>query len=153
MHGWAPSVIAAIGSPKTKGEDFLRIFFSPSLASQEAGHQFFKRIGIRQAHRDVDSTWATRNAQYDAIVRWGIPNHALLERLTAIAMPTFVVSGDSDPMILPRYSHLLAGLLPNARIKVYPDAAHGFLFQHHNEFASDVSDFLDEAPGPQDTHV
>lgn len=45
-------------------------------------------------------------------------------------------------MILPRYSRLLAGLLPDARIKIYPDAAHGFLFQHHQEFAADVEDFL-----------
>jgi hypothetical protein len=26
----------------------------------------------------------------------------------------------------------------------YPDAAHGFLFQHHTEFAADVGTFLDD---------
>src|SRR5215813_8415267 len=26
---------------------------------------------------------------------------------------------------------LAAGLLPDARITIYPDSAHGFLFQHH----------------------
>jgi pimeloyl-ACP methyl ester carboxylesterase len=57
----------------------------------------------------------------------------------------FVANGDSDPMILSRYSYLLAGLLPNARVKIYPDSAHGFLFQHHKEFASDVLAFLEEA--------
>ncbi|MEU3918249.1 hypothetical protein [Streptomyces sp. NPDC029004] len=46
-------------------------------------------------------------------------------------------------VILPRYSHLLAGLIPDAEIKIYPDAAHGFLFQHHEEFAEDVREFLD----------
>ena len=30
-------------------------------------------------------------------------------------MPVFVANGDSDPMILPRYSYLLAGLIPQAR--------------------------------------
>ena len=45
-------------------------------------------------------------------------------------------------MILPRYSHLLCGLLPRASVKIYPDSAHGFLFQHHAEFAADVGDFL-----------
>ena len=48
-------------------------------------------------------------------------------------------------MILPRYSYLLAGLLPNARLTIYPDSAHGFLFQHHSQFAADVHAFLDEA--------
>ena len=56
----------------------------------------------------------------------------------------FVANGDSDPMILPRYSYLLAGLLPDARLTIYPDSAHGFLFQHHSQFAADVNAFLDE---------
>jgi hypothetical protein len=37
-----------------------------------------------------------------------------------------------------RYSYLLAELIPQARVKLYPDAAHGFLFQHGEEFATDV---------------
>ena len=57
----------------------------------------------------------------------------------------FLANGDSDPMILPRYTHLLAGLLPDARMQIYPDSAHGFLFQHHAEFAADVHAFLEEA--------
>jgi pimeloyl-ACP methyl ester carboxylesterase len=28
------------------------------------------------------------------------------------------------------------------RAKIYPDAAHGFLWQHHAEFAADVTEFL-----------
>ncbi len=74
----------------------------------------------------------------------GIPNHALLQNVTALELPVFVANGDSDPMILPRYSYLLAGLLPDARITIYPDSAHGFLFQHHTEFAADVNAFLEE---------
>ncbi len=50
-------------------------------------------------------------------------------------------------MILPRYSYLLAGLIPHPRVKIYPDAAHGFLFQHHDEFATDVDTFLADASG------
>jgi hypothetical protein len=46
-------------------------------------------------------------------------------------------------MILPWYSHLVASLIPDAFVKLYPDAAHGFLFQHAGEFAGDVLKFLD----------
>ena len=56
--------------------------------------------------------------------------------------PPLAPNGDSDPMILPYCSHLLAGLIPQARVKIYPDSAHGFLFQHHAEFARDVDEFL-----------
>jgi len=70
------------------------------------------------------------------------PDQALLQRVTAIEMPVFVASGDSDPMILPHYSYLLAGLIPGAEVKIYPDSAHGFLFQHYECFAADVLAFL-----------
>jgi pimeloyl-ACP methyl ester carboxylesterase len=38
---------------------------------------------------------------------------------------------------------LLAGLIQGAQVKIYPDSAHGFLFQHNAEFAADVGEFLD----------
>jgi len=69
----------------------------------------------------------------------------LLQRLSCIEMPVFVANGDSDPIILPHYSYLLAGLIPQARVKIYPDSAHGFLFQHDTEFAGDVDEFLRES--------
>jgi pimeloyl-ACP methyl ester carboxylesterase len=144
MHGWAPEVIGAVGTPQTAPEKYLAVFFTASDPSNSAGRQTLQRIfGARKEDRDVSTTWATRLAQYDAVTRWGIPNHARLEELTALTMPVFVANGDSDPMILPKYSHLIAGLVPDATIKIYPDAAHGFLFQHHAEFAADVIAFLD----------
>jgi len=142
MHGWAPSVIGAIGTPQTSPEEYLGVFFAASAASQRAGKEALGRIYARTEDRDGTTTWATREAQYDAVCAWGIPEHAALERLTALEMPVFVANGDSDPMIRPHYSYLLAGLIPQARVKIYPDAAHGFLFQHHAEFAADVTDFL-----------
>ena len=45
-------------------------------------------------------------------------------------------------MILTKLSHLLAGLIPDAQIRIYPDAAHGFLFQYPTEGAADVNAFL-----------
>jgi pimeloyl-ACP methyl ester carboxylesterase len=147
MHGWAPGVIGAIGTPQTSLEAYLDVFFTRSAASRQAGQQALHRMYARTEDRDKATTWATREAQYDAVCTWGIPNHALLQRLSAIGMPVFVANGDSDPMILPRYSYLLAGLIPNTQVKIYPDSAHGFLFQHHAEFAADVEAFLAGASG------
>jgi pimeloyl-ACP methyl ester carboxylesterase len=144
MHGWAPEVIGAIGTPGTNPEGYLDVFFAPTDTSRDAGREAAGRIFGRTANRDQPTTWQTRQAQYDAICAWGIPNHALLQRVAAIELPVFVANGDSDPMILPRYSHLLAGLLPNAQVTIYPDSAHGFLFQHYAEFAADVHAFLEE---------
>ena len=145
MHGWAPQVIGAVGTPQTSPEGFLGVFFTGSPASRAAGQQALGRMSARTGDRDTPATWQTREAQYDAVCAWGIPDHALLQRLSCLQMPVFVANGDSDPMILPHYSHLLAGLIPQARVKIYPDAAHGFLFQHHAEFARDVDEFLRES--------
>jgi len=144
MHGWAPEVIDAVGAPEPTPQGYLDVFFAHTDTSREAGRQAAGRIFGRTTGRDEPTTWQTRQAQYDAVCAWGIPNHSLLQRVAAIDLPVFVANGDSDPMILPRYSHLLAGLLPNARITIYPDSAHGFLFQHHSRFAADVHLFLEE---------
>jgi pimeloyl-ACP methyl ester carboxylesterase len=144
MHGWAPEVIGAVGAPETSPQGYISVFFAPTATSREAGQQAAGRIFGRTTGRDEPTTWQTRQAQYDAVCTWGIPNHSLLERVSAIDLPVFVANGDSDPMILPRYSYLLAGLLPDARLTIYPDSAHGFLFQHHTQFAADVNAFLDE---------
>jgi pimeloyl-ACP methyl ester carboxylesterase len=144
MHGWASAVIDAIGGPEPTAQGVLEVFFTNTAAGQEAGANALSRIFSRATGRDQPTSWATRQAQYDAVCTWGIPNHALLERVSAIDVPVLVANGDSDPMVLPRYSYLLAGLLPNARVAIYPDSAHGFLFQHHADFATDVHAFLDE---------
>jgi pimeloyl-ACP methyl ester carboxylesterase len=145
MHGWAPEVIGAVGAPETSPQAYLEVFFAPTTTSREAGQQAAGRIFGRTTGQDEPTTWQTRQAQYDAVCGWGIPNHSLLLRVAAIDLPVFVANGDSDPMILPRYSHLLAGLLPDARLTIYPDSAHGFLFEHHSQFAADVHAFLEEA--------
>ena len=142
MHGWAPEVIGAIGTPHTSPQAYLEVFFTRSAASTQAGKEALRRVYARTEDRDTATTWATREAQYDAVCTWGIHDHSLLQRVSAIGMPVFVANGDSDPMILPHYSYLLAGLIPDARVKIYPDSAHGFLFQHHAEFAADVEAFL-----------
>ena len=144
MHGWAPAVIGAVGEPETSPQQYLEVFFSPSPSSRQAGQEVLGRIYARTQDRDAVTTWATREAQYDAVCTWGIPDHALLQRVSCLEMPVFVANGDSDPMILPHYSYLLAGLIPQARVKIYPDSAHGFLFQHHAEFAADVETFLSD---------
>jgi pimeloyl-ACP methyl ester carboxylesterase len=145
MHGWAPEVIGAVGEPEPNPQGYIDVFFAHTDSSREVGLQAAGRIFGRTTNQDAPTTWQTRQTQYDAVCAWGIPDHSLLQRVAAIELPVFIASGDSDPMILPRYSYLLAGLLPDARLTIYPDSAHGFLFQHHSQFAADVEAFLADA--------
>jgi pimeloyl-ACP methyl ester carboxylesterase len=40
-------------------------------------------------------------------------------------------------------SYDLANRLPNATLRIYPDAGHGGVFQYHNDFVAVVLNFLD----------
>ncbi len=39
MHGWAPEVIGAVGTPHTSPEAYLRVFFASSDSSLASGHR------------------------------------------------------------------------------------------------------------------
>ena len=118
------------------------MFFTPSAASREAGKQALQRMyatdrGPGRGDHLVHARGPVRRG-----LRLGNPRSRPAPAARAIGMPVFVANGDSDPMILPHFSYLLAGLIPQAQVKIYPDSAHGFLFQHHAEFAADVEAFL-----------
>ena len=140
MHGWRQD-IAAAARGESRPENLLYIMFAHTDTSQAKGREFLGRF-LERDDRDVPTSDAARDAQYDAIVDWGIPDHAALQRLTGIQSPTLVIQGDNDLMIPTMLSHLLAGLIPHGQIRIYPDAAHGFLFQYPSEVAAAVNTFL-----------
>jgi pimeloyl-ACP methyl ester carboxylesterase len=141
MHGWRDD-IAAAARGESKPENLLYIMFAHTETSQAKGVEFLGRFMERQEGRDAPTSDAARDAQYDAIVEWGIPDHAALQRLTGIKSPTLIIQGDGDLMIPTKLSHLMAGLIPDAQIRIYPDSAHGFLFQYPAEVAAEVNAFL-----------
>jgi pimeloyl-ACP methyl ester carboxylesterase len=144
MHGWRED-IAAAARGESRPENLLYIMFAHTQTSQSKGNEFLGRFAQRQDGRDAAVSDAARDAQYDAIVEWGIPDHAALQRLTGIESPTLVIEGDRDLMIPTKLSYLLAGLIPDTQVRIYPDAAHGFLFQYPSEVASEVGAFLSTA--------
>jgi pimeloyl-ACP methyl ester carboxylesterase len=107
--------------------------------------EFLGRISARTTDRDERADLAMRDAQLDAITRWGITEPSKLARLGAITQPTLVANGDNDPMMITQNSHLLAHHLPNAQLRIYPDAGHGFHDQYPKEFANHVNAFLNGA--------
>ena len=142
MHGFGDDVFPSAVRDEPGPEDLLALFFTGSESSIAKGWEFVGRIFKRTESRDGDTTLATRDAQLDAIHAWGIPDASRLNRLAGIRQAVLVANGDSDRMVPTKNSYLLAECLPDAQLKVYPDAAHGFLFQHPAEFATDVGAFL-----------
>ncbi|MEU6848029.1 alpha/beta hydrolase [Streptomyces sp. NPDC046716] len=142
MHGWRKDIETHARAEVPTGEDLLYIFFAHTETSQAKGVEFLGRFMARTEARDVPSSLASRDAQYDAVLEWGIPNHSALQRLTGIQCPTLILQGDDDLMIPTKGSYTLAGLIPDAQVRIYPDAAHASLFQYPAEVAKDVNTFL-----------
>lgn len=122
----------------------MQVFYSDTPASQEAGAASLGRIFGRQEGRDAEVSPEARKTQYyDAVLSWGARDWDAVERLTEIAQPTLIFQGDDDAMIATRASHTLAGLIPDARIVIYPDASHGAIFQYAPETVARTLEFLD----------
>jgi pimeloyl-ACP methyl ester carboxylesterase len=142
MHGWSVDVETVARAENNGPAELLWLFFNPTETSIERGRQFIARFTSRKAERDVPITAQSRDAQYDAIVEWGVPDKSELNRLSGIRQPTLVTNGDNDTMIPPINTRILAQHVPNATVRIFPDAGHGFLFQWPTEFARAVHDFL-----------
>jgi pimeloyl-ACP methyl ester carboxylesterase len=145
IHRWTDDVYALATPDSFDPDGFVRLFFSSSEEGRARGMEFLGRISSRTADPDEPADLAARDAQLAAITRWGIPEPSKLARLGAITQPTLVANGDDDPMMITENSHLLAHHLPNAQLRIYPDAGHGFLDQYPTEFADHVNAFLNGA--------
>ncbi len=142
MHGWTFDIERTANQANNGIEDILRIFFGVTETSRELGREYIKRIFSRMEVADKPNGPEVARAQYDAVVEWGIPDPSQLNRLAGIRQPTLVANGDNDLMIPTVNSQILADHLPDARLRIYPDAAHGFLFQYPRQFADLVTEFL-----------
>ena len=142
LHRWSDEVYGLATPDVPSAERFLKLFFSGSDDSRAKGMAYLQRATSRQEDRDADTDLACRDAQLAAITAWGIPDPSKLDRLAGITQPVFVAVGDNDEMMHTKNSQLLAERLPNARLRIYPDANHGFLNQYPELFGDHVNAFL-----------
>jgi pimeloyl-ACP methyl ester carboxylesterase len=142
IHRWSDDVYFHAAADEITPEHALNVFFSGSEESRAKGVEYLQRTQSRQTDRDAPTDLATRDAQLAAITAWGIPDPSNLDRLAAIIQPTFVAIGDHDTMMHTENSQLLARRLPNAHLRIYADANHGFLNQYPELFADHVKAFL-----------
>lgn len=85
---------------------------------------------------------ATVNAQGRAVDEWWAGQDAAGTRATDIAVPTLVADGTADRLDPVANSRLLANLIPGAKLQLYPDAGHAFLFQDQTDFVPLIQSFL-----------
>jgi pimeloyl-ACP methyl ester carboxylesterase len=124
---------------------WLRVHFTPSAVSQAAGRKFLMRFRLRAKDRDPEVTEKAALAQRTAIAEWSAKREHAWDYLKEIKQPTLVVNGRDDVIIYTINSYILQQNLPNAQLIIYPDSAHGSLYQYPELFVHHVSTFLSSA--------
>lgn len=147
--GGVPDAPAAPGKvweaafkPVNDAGDFLYLFFPETEAGIAAGREHLGRLG----HRTEPAGPMVTEAGFKAMVAaFGTfrGDEAIYPRLGELTLPILYANGVDDVMIHPFNSYAAAIKAPDARLVLYPQSGHGFLFQHHAWFARDVHQFLD----------
>jgi pimeloyl-ACP methyl ester carboxylesterase len=116
---------------------------------------FFQQILPRVFNADyLQRELPTLIQLFGGALQWGFDMEAILAqaqaamchdctaRLSEIASPTLVITGDSDLLIPPRNSELLASKIPRARLIKVPGGSHAFNFETPDVFNRHVLEFL-----------
>jgi pimeloyl-ACP methyl ester carboxylesterase len=87
-------------------------------------------------------------AQGQAALSWFHGDDPAGRETARITAPTLVADGTEDQLDATANARAIARLIPGAKLVLYPDAGHGFLFQEGASFAVTVGTFLSGAGGP-----
>ena len=116
------------------------LFFTETANGRSEARAFLKRLKERTEDRDKAISIPSFRAHLKAIHGWAVQQPT---DLAHIQQAVFVANGDHDRMVPSHNSADLARRLPNANLRIYPDAGHGGIFQYHAAFVPEALDFLD----------
>ncbi|HUR74266.1 MAG TPA: alpha/beta hydrolase [Sporichthya sp.] len=116
------------------------LFFTRTSNGKSAARAYLGRLKERKNDRDKAISLISFRRQLKAIHVWAKQHPS---DLSSIQQPVLVANGDQDLMVPSSNSVDLARRLPNSRLTLYPDAGHGGVFQHHEQFVDEVLAFLD----------
>ncbi len=143
-----PEAIAVATKPVNTDEDFLFLFFRDTPTSQAAGRAYLARLRARDDAFEALVSALTWDAMLTAANGVSTAETSLLTRVGAIRHPVLVANGIEDIMIPTYQSYALAQAMPGARLSIYPDSGHAFLFQYPDAFGDEVVRFLADEEAP-----
>lgn len=128
--------------PVNDDEDFLYLFFADTPSSRAAGLESLRRLDRRLVQSKAAVKPESWKVQAGAIAAWAAGKGSAYPRLAEIKAPALVANGHNDVMIHAYNSYAMAQKMPQARLLLYPDSGHGFLFQYPQHFGQQVNEFL-----------
>lgn len=138
-----PETAAIFGATYNPPENlWLKVFFTDSERSQQAGQSFLRRYLSRTENRDLPVSDKVAPAQIAAVGAWGVHPGERFAYLKSIQQPTLVVSGNHDVIVYTVNSLHLVQNMPNAKLILYPDANHGSWYANNEDFVFEANRFL-----------
>lgn len=132
-HPRVPEVMTrGVNSPG----DFLFLFYPETENAVASGEASLARIQAQPHGPEV--TAEAFMAQIKAISSWP----GVIHRAKEFRLPMLVANGAHDVMLPAYRSYVLSQQAPDAKLVLYPDAGHAFLFQHIEDFAAEIDRFL-----------
>ncbi|HXJ35589.1 MAG TPA: alpha/beta fold hydrolase [Candidatus Eisenbacteria bacterium] len=114
-------------------QNMLPLVFSPAFIQNELPKLIQLFSGALQYGFSIEAIMGQMQA---------IMTHKATDRLTGIAAPTLVLTGDADRLISPANSDVLAQRIPGAKLVRLPGGTHGFNFEMPDAFNREVLGFL-----------
>lgn len=138
--GTAPAadVISDLADPGSSQGSLLAALFPTDPA---AGEAFARGIASYPNANPAAPPEVTR-AQFGATATWLVGQDPTGRPLSRLRMPVLVGGGELDRILPVANQRHLERRLPRARLKIYPDAGHGFLFQHQGDWVRRMNRFL-----------
>ncbi|KQY10042.1 alpha/beta hydrolase [Mycobacterium sp. Root135] len=119
-------------------EDYLHLFFPETERARAAGLASLRRLDVRLDASGAAVQDDTYRGQLTAVATFA----GFYDRLGELTLPVLVANGAHDVMINSHATYVMSQKLPDAKVVLYSDAGHGFLFQHVEDFAHEVDRFL-----------
>jgi 3-oxoadipate enol-lactonase len=124
--------LAAV-SPLTLFQQLLPLVFSQSFIAKDLAQVMHLFAGALQHGFSMEAIMEQQMA---------LMAHRTTDRLHQISAPTLVLTGDSDRLIAPANSDVIARQIPGAKLVRLPGGTHGFNIEMPDRFNAEVLGFL-----------
>jgi pimeloyl-ACP methyl ester carboxylesterase len=143
MPTMSDKVFGIMAKPAADLDDMLYLFYPETEAARKRGHEHFDKVSAAMPVGAPVVSEAAAMGQLRAIsASLSVPWQQVVARLQTITQPVLYANGMHDVMIHASASYAAVEHLPAAKLVLYSDAGHAFLFQHLEDFTAEVKAFL-----------
>jgi non-heme chloroperoxidase len=130
------------------GPEFVQLFSGLISTDFNVGSQALQQLTDIVTHQSLDPhdfhLFLGVSAVTTSIVRQGMFKRKVsnTDLLANLSLPTLILHGQNDRLVLPAYSDYLALHIPHAHRLDYAECGHSPFFEHPARFNQDVAEFM-----------